>query len=329
MPTVEMRPYQLPALPARIVGSHSGRCPRVPDGKRRHSTTHIAVLAWARGICASALLIITLGCASNGGYPDRAVDPKTELLGLNNYFEPQTITAYATLTGNAKQLRRDEIVNGRLRAIDLNYGIFEQTLTKDVGNVNVGSDWAVLALAGAGTIVTGADTKAVLAAVSALITGAKLSVDKNIYYEKTILVILGKMTSLRRGVLVTIRKGLTHDEKEYPLEQALIDLDDYYNAGTIPGALIDVNASSGAALSQSNEKLKQISAAFLEDDAGNVLFAFWKPDGAKVDPEHDKILRKWLTDQKVTASPYFFIRGDSFADQRTQAVSDLKLKEKK
>ena len=275
-----------------------------------------------------ALFLTSVGCTSAGGYPSRSGDTATELKSLEPYFAPTKLAAYAALTDASERQRlRDEIVNGRLRAIDLNYFVFVRALSEDVASLSVGTDIATLALAGAGTIVTGASTKTVLAAVSGFVIGTKGSIDKNLFYQKTVPVLLAAMAARRRTVLLTVRTGLTHEGNQYTLEQALMDVEDYYNAGTIPGALTDITAGAGASLANADAKISQITTGtYLEDDAGKVLRRFWKPDGKNVDKSNATALQAWLTKEKINVEISFFIQTDTFATQRVKAVTDLKLK---
>lgn len=206
----------------------------------------VAVLA----LCAEA------ACVSASGYPARSVSEKQELERVRTYFQKETLDRYDKAVEPERTRLRDEIVNGRLLAMDLQFSIFQRQVTQNVAATNVAADWAVLALGGAGTIVTGGQTKTVLAALTAFVTGARASIDKHVFYEKTIPVLLSKMVAQRRAVLVTIRTGLRENADDYPLNRALVDLEDYYNAGTIPGALSDIAAGAGATLEQAEKSLR-------------------------------------------------------------------------
>jgi hypothetical protein len=55
------------------------------------------------------------------------------------------------------------------------------------------------------------------------------------------------MEGQRKIVLARIYVGLKKGVTDYTLYQALADLDDYYNAGTINGALVGLTTTAGAA----------------------------------------------------------------------------------
>ena len=69
---------------------------------------------------------------------------------------------------SAKTARRNEVVNGRIAAIDIHFNMFTQTLAQQGVLTNVGTDAAVLGLSAAGAIVGGATLKADVAAEAAL-----------------------------------------------------------------------------------------------------------------------------------------------------------------
>ena len=283
---------------------------------------------------ASLLMFLLLGlpllngCASVSGYPDRSYDLKAELAALDTYHSPGIITTYNGKTGADKQNYRNEVVNARLRAIDLHFNIFEQAVARENVIVNVGVDWAVLALGGATALAPLSATKSILGAVSGGITGAKGSVDKNIFYNKTMPVLLAKMEALRKEVLVRIREGLTHTTSDYPLTQALVDLDDYYKAGTIPGAIIGIAVTSGESIKKSDDEMKKIlKGKYGFTKAGETLRNFWKPDGV-INVKNQEQLKDWLKSNGIDTSITFFIYNpELFGNAHLKAVKDLKLPE--
>ena len=66
------------------------------------------------------------------------------------------------------------------------------------------------------------------------------------------------MVAQRKVVLVRIRKGLTHAIDAYPLTLALNDLDRYYQAGTIPGALSAIADTAGATATKAEAHLERL-----------------------------------------------------------------------
>jgi hypothetical protein len=67
------------------------------------------------------------------------------------------------------------------------------------------------------------------------------------------------MVAQRQTVLVRIREGETQDANAYPLTRGLADVEEYYNAGTIPGAISNLAINAGAQAKQAEEKLDVVT----------------------------------------------------------------------
>lgn len=271
-----------------------------------------------------ALLLATLAasrCSTAAGYPDRSVHSAAELQSLDKFFLPDVVTTYQDKATDPDEQRayRDEIINSRLRAIDLRFTEFEKALTKDMAAINVGTDWAVIGLGAAGALVGSTTTKSILAAISGGLTGAKGAIDKNLFYSKTLPALFAQMDAMRKSVLLRIRKAMRDGTADYPLEQALIDVDDYYNAGTIPGAIVGVTATAGA---ESRTETRRLEHLYRADESTRLLREYWKPAG-KTDPARRDALKKWLEEHGIKASITLFLRSEEYVQERQQAVADL------
>ena len=302
-------------------------CSRPSPCRRRHKglKRRIAMMRRVFLLIPAVLGLLLYGCVSAQGYPDRSSDLQSDLKMLETYHQPDLLQRYAAAT-NKRELR-DEVVNGRILAIDLHFAKFAQGLSRENNWTNLGLDWTILGLGGAGAIVADTGTKGVLAAFSGGLTGAKGSVDKNLFFNKTMPVILSQMEAKRKTVLVNIRTKMALDESKYPLTEALIDLEDYYSAGTIPGAIISLTAESGEMANEAEEKLNEVTEGkFLDDKAGRAIRAFWKPDGKTIDPDNQEKLLQWMKDNRLeSVSIPFFTRDAGFKEERLHAVEDLDL----
>ncbi|MEW6417520.1 MAG: hypothetical protein AB1480_05285 [Nitrospirota bacterium] len=270
------------------------------------------------------LLLFAAGCSTMQGYPDRSDNYESELSALSEYFKPETISECIKKTSeNEKRLCRDNIVHARIRAIDINFNSFQQAATKEHIQLNVGFDWAVLGLGGAGAVIDNSNTQAILAAISGGLTGAKGSIDKNVYFEKTMPVLLAKMIALRKSVLATIYKGLSLDTTEYPLIRALNDIDDYYNAGTIPGAVIGITATSGATIEKAEKEIKEVLVGkYVKTEEGPRIETFWKAD-----KNNEARLNEWISKNIEPPFPSIplFIYSDKYHQERKKAIDELKI----
>lgn len=162
--------------------------------------------------CVFSLILLLFGCSSISGVPESSSNVKTELESLKIYFASDVISIYNNKkTDTEKKLYRDEVISARVRAIDLNFNNFIQNISTESKNLNIGTDSAVILLGAAGAVSTVSSTQAILSATSAVITGAKTSIDKNAYYDSTLSALVAQMLANRKTVLVNIYAGM--DEK--------------------------------------------------------------------------------------------------------------------
>ena len=98
--------------------------------------------------------------------------------------------------------------------------------------------------------------------------------DKNVFFEKTMPALLSQMIALRKKVLVKLRGDMLDGVDVYPLNEALIGVEDYFFAGTIPGAISAIVEEAGANSRKADEDLKVVvvekrAGEFLEGERQN------------------------------------------------------------
>lgn len=196
-------------------------------------------------------------CASYKGFPDRVVDADVELQSLQEYFNKEHIQKYENSASEEGRRRiRNEIINGRIAAIDIQFSLFQQKLHEEGLNLNVGADAALLGLGAAGALVSGG-TSQVLSATSAALTGFRESIDKNAFFEQTMPALFAQMVAQRKRVLAKIRMGLAADSSAYPLQQGLADVQDYQYVGSIPGSIATIVEDAGATSVEATKTLDE------------------------------------------------------------------------
>lgn len=202
-------------------------------------------------------------CAPVTGYPKDPENTDQTLANLQQYFDGTAEKDYAlTLDPNLRTAKRNAIILGRIHAYDIEFADFEKRLYGDGNGVSLGSDLVALILGGLTATTGNAETKAALGAATTGVIGAKAAVDKDLYYQKTIPALLAQMEADRLKALAPITAGMKLSDANYPLMQALIDLDAYKTAGGIPNAINAVNQSAGNAKDQA-----QAVIAFQRDSA--------------------------------------------------------------
>lgn len=212
------------------------------------------------------------GCASLRGFPERSEQTDAQLAGLEQkYFLPQrdVLAEYAQLgSGEEKRSYRNEVAYGRMMAIDLQFSVFEKNTYVEGLSTNLALDVLGVAMGGAGATVLSADASRILSALSGGIAGAGTAINKNLYYERTMPALMALMEAEREAIRADMIYGLQQDAETYSLGQALMDLEKYYRAGSIPGAIAAVTETAGAQKRQAEVLLSsRVQAGFTDPAA--------------------------------------------------------------
>ena len=264
------------------------------------------------------------------GFPRQSYNEDKQIKQLEAvYAKPDLIPKYYAMTNASepeKKAARNEIVTGRIALINLNYNQFVGQFTFEKQTLDAAVDITELGLNLATTAVGGAEAKTILGAVSAGVTGSKLAIDKNFFYEKTVPVLVTSMNAERKTALLPIITGISKSTDDYPLVQALSDLDTYYFAGTFIGALQAIQADAGAKGKKAQDKIDSIR--FAEDDAARQIRAWLWPDGPLNPPNTNNVaaLKSWGKDRHLeTVKIERFLEEEKYKNERGQAIHDLKI----
>lgn len=212
------------------------------------------------------LLLLTVclalgGCSGNvsslKAYPNKSINTKEDLGQLKEIYR-SSVEKYDKESDEGKRRAfRNDAVHARIGMIDINFNVFQQDLYKMGVIKNTATDWAVLSMGGAIATIPGEGAKRALGAATSGLTGANAAFDKHAFYNKAIHVVITKMIERRNKVLNIIYKELEKPTDVYPLSKALIDLEEYYNAGTLPVAIAELAKESGAEASASAKELEE------------------------------------------------------------------------
>lgn len=201
---------------------------------------------------------IGLGCQTvrYGGAPEPSFNVDKDLKDLAvHYSESVTIGEFYK---QPSKERRNEFVSGRLVMMNIRYIQFVRTTTSEKQLLDSAVDILALSLNLAGASVGAAETKTILAAVAAGVTGSKTVVDKNFFYEKTVPALVAAMNAERKRVLATILEGIAEPLDKYSFDKALTDLHDYYFAGTYLGAIQAIHTDAGKKETERNDAINDL-----------------------------------------------------------------------
>ena len=160
---------------------------------------------------------------------------------------------------DAAKIDRNQIVFRVMAQIDAAYGEFELILSTRRAGAQTGGDAAQLGLTAAATVVGASGVKDILTATATALQGTRLSFDKNFFEQKTTEALVSQMRATRKNLQAQVLLSLsTRDVNSYPLEAAWIDVVNYYYAGTIPSALVDIASKAGSDAVTADGKLKDV-----------------------------------------------------------------------
>jgi hypothetical protein len=271
-----------------------------------------------------------VGCTTYQGYPDYPVNTTEAVRNYLPYFTDNVLQTIASKTVEADRVEyRDEVINAQLLVFDRTYDDFIKSLGIEKNTEEIATDAATIGLAGAGSLMTPATTKSILAAVSGGITGVKGSVDKNLFYQKTIEVVISEMDAQRAIALAAIRKGQTTDTTHYSISAALVDLNSYYRAGSLENAINALSQTAGTQAAQAkSEVAASLTVKFGQDANTSLIRKYWKPDGTTVDSADQTKLNASIAkfDQTTPDIVSVIDGGDTYKDLRAKVVKDLALK---
>lgn len=210
------------------------------------------VIAWAS--------FTTIGCFR---IAPKMPPPLASMAPINyssSALDADVAAYHASMANHALDLaktQRNQIVFRIIAQIDAAYGAFELNLSTRRAGLQTGGDAVQLGLSAAATLVGASDIKDILSATSTAFQGARLSVDKNFFEQKTTESLVSQMRASRKNLQAQILLSLSsRDVNSYPLESAWGDVVNYYYAGTIPSALVDIAGKAGNDAIKADQTLK-------------------------------------------------------------------------
>ncbi|HEU5451082.1 MAG TPA: hypothetical protein VFU76_03805 [Terriglobales bacterium] len=212
----------------------------------------------------AALLLCSAGCIHVNRPPVPPTVDTTAEYPADEFRKDYAAYQAAVKNGTAPDLQsarllRNQMVNRIEVDIEKHYREFEQSLTSGRSGLEVGSDVVELGLSSAIGVVGATDIKDLLAASLTGFHGTRLSVDKNIFREKTTEILISQMQASRDSVRNRITQKISGiDVSGYPFEEAWRDLVEFFYAGTLPGALQQLQNDAGHAAAAARQEATTI-----------------------------------------------------------------------
>jgi hypothetical protein len=134
-----------------------------------------------------------------------------------------------------------EFVYEGIAVKDYEYKKYVDLIRRGTSWGGFGAQTASIGLNAAGTLTSGGTTKT-LSAIAGTITGASAAFSKNILFDQSITVFVGRMDALRKAKLDRMRERLA--EGGYGYAEAYRDIQDYGYQGSLDAALANVSKST-------------------------------------------------------------------------------------
>ncbi|MBV8402345.1 MAG: hypothetical protein JOZ17_27025, partial [Acetobacteraceae bacterium] len=219
---------------------------------------------------------------------------------------------------------RDEIIAERIALINISYRLFEERLFQEGTVREISTDWALLGLAAAGATISSSTTQRILAAISGGLVGARAAFDKQALFDRTLPALVSQMEASRLRVELRLLEGMQQNTGAYGIVQALGDLDAYYAAGTLPGAIINVAGDAGITKARI-EQQRAFSFASFDEAANTLQQQITGPSGA-LDPARLRAMRNCFPVAGVASDVLNtdFLYGPEFAVERTKVLACMR-----
>jgi hypothetical protein len=163
--------------------------------------------------------------------------------------------------------QRNVLLNDLTLLVDLNYNHWEKLLYNKKAGFDLSSDAVLLGLGGATALTGTTEVANILGQITTGITGFKTSVDSDLLQKNAVPALVAKMRAARATQLLKMQAAMidTNNGKptgptrlsKYSVEQGLIDLNAYYNAGTFVSALQDITAKAAEEKKAADDKIDQ------------------------------------------------------------------------
>jgi hypothetical protein len=198
--------------------------------------------------------IIVSGCASITGAPKPPISVDNTITRYSNDLEKLAENPPNDCDG-VKQG-----INKALTVMDLRYSEFIDDISVENKTKATTADFMLIGLGLAGTAVGGAGAKTIFSALSTAVAAANTSIDKNYFYEKTLPALVSKMNADRKEQQLLMIQRLASCKKgiDYSWFEAVHDLNDYYSAGTLLGAIASVSKDAGVKQAKSEDAITDL-----------------------------------------------------------------------
>ena len=153
---------------------------------------------------------------------------------------------------------RNLILEELMLVVDYAYREYEGNLIAGRAKWKFGLGTATQALSLASTASTVEASKTILSGISTLIGSTDTELDKNFYLDQTSYALAHQMNAQRLTVSTRMRKSMRKEYIKYSLERGLIDIEEYYRAGTIATAVQNVYQGASELITKAKQAIDEL-----------------------------------------------------------------------
>lgn len=165
----------------------------------------------------------------------------------------------------AKRIR-DEALEQSIAVVNSVYGDFIDDLNTGRATTNFVADVIDLGLGAAVGIVKGERPLQILGVALTAFRGGRKSIDLNFFREQTVPILVNKMDDNRAKVYGSIIQKKIRSVDEYRMEEAVRDIVDYFNAGTLVRAFAELAKDTATKAKSSEDKILRLKGLKSLDD---------------------------------------------------------------
>ncbi|MER9163621.1 hypothetical protein [Mesorhizobium sp. M0715] len=242
--------------------------------------------------------------------PHRLFTSAEEDANLRTQLGLPDFNKYLRLSPEERVGYRNNYITARKYAIDIAYSNYEASLTREQQSVGVLAADANIVLNSAASLFAPVGTKNILSAAAAGVTGVKANYADEVLRKSSIELLQTQMRTNRNVVWSNIMRHLGDSDAVYPIALALSDIEEYYRAGTIPGAILKAQATISAAEQTAQDNKQEAIVFALSNSAAQVLLRNELTRGGKYNVKLDQDLKLALRKHPEVTVPLAVIVGD-------------------
>lgn len=183
-----------------------------------------------------------------------ALDKKSPLSAFNKQEYVEIASRYK---GNPSKGDRDRLIFKAVSEIDMNFRSYQRNRRIGRDTLEIFFDVLEAGAVAATSITNGIRAKSIINDGLAMLKGSRTSINKNLRLLE-LQVLFSRMRADRAIVMQRILTNIKKDDGDYPFERALVDIVDYYIAGTMDNALAGLANETGKKADAEEVRLENI-----------------------------------------------------------------------